>query len=120
MDGVVIKCMRWTLHRAGASWKARHSEEYKRKKRKWNIRVTVAIAIFTVGLFLFAISPLGALFSTAQQQDTTTVTEASAYAAIKAAVQPYNKAVTLKSSASASLTAYPAANSSNALSSSTI
>jgi hypothetical protein len=117
MDGVVIKCMQWTLQRARASWKTRHSEEYKRKKRKWNLRVTVAIAIFTVGLYLFAISPLGAQFST---KDTTAATEASTYAALKAAVQPYNKAVTLKSSASAALTAYPAANSSNALSSSTI
>jgi hypothetical protein len=80
----------------------------------------LAIAIFIVGLSLFAISPLGAHFSTAQQKDTTAATEASAYAAIKAAVQPYNKATTLRSSASAALTAYPAANSSNALSSSTI
>jgi hypothetical protein len=80
----------------------------------------LAIAIFIVGLFLFAISPLGAHFSTAQQKDTTAVTEAKAYAAIKAAVQPYNKAATLKSSASAALTAYPATNSSNALSSSVI
>jgi hypothetical protein len=120
MTGVTIKCMQWARRRARASWQANQDEEYKRKKRKWNVRITVAIAIFMVGLYLFAISPLGAYASTAQQKDTTAATEDRAYVAINAAVQPYNKAVTLRSGASAALTAYPAANSSNTLSSSTI
>jgi hypothetical protein len=112
--------MQWALCRARTSWQASHDEERKRKKRKWNVRITLAIAILMVGLYLFAVSPLGARASTAQQKDTLAATEARAYAAINAAVQPYNKAVTLRSSASAALTAYPAAHGSNALSSSTI
>jgi hypothetical protein len=120
MKGVIRRCIQWTLNRARARWQASQDEEYKRKKRKWNVRFTLAIAIFMLGLSLFALSPLGAHSSAAQQENSTAALEARAYAAINAAVQPYNKAATLRSDASAALTAYPAANSNTALSSSTI
>jgi hypothetical protein len=122
--GVMITCMQWALRGVGVYWQASPDEVQKyeergRRQRKWNRRITLAIAIAMIGLYLFAISPLGHHSSTTQQKNTMT-TEARAYAALKAVLQPYNKVVTLRSSASAALTAFPAATGSNALSSATI
>jgi hypothetical protein len=73
------------------------------------------------GIYLFALSPWGGeAHSSGQQKDTTNQMLANAYAQFNVMAQPYNKAATLRNSASAELTSYPSAASSTSLSSSTI
>jgi hypothetical protein len=122
--GIVVICIQWALRGAGVYWQSSHDEvqqyeERKRRKRERDKRITLAIAILMAALYLFSLSPLGAHSSTAQRQDPAMAMDKT-YAAIRAFIQPYNKAVTLRNGTSAALTAYPPAAGSNALSSSTI
>jgi hypothetical protein len=120
MSSVIKKGMSWVLGQVKAEWKHRRSEEYKRMRLKWDRRLTIALVIALGAISLFAVSPLGAQFAKSQPNQNFNQSYSGAVSQFAKVADPYNKAATLKSSASAELASYPPVTGASSLSSAAI